>query len=159
VSLVAILDADQEGFLRSETTLIQTMGRAARNVNGTVVLYADEQSDAMRSAIEETRRRRSIQREYNEEHGHEPATIEKAVGETTLPGSRTDTGEAADIDPADGEEAARVVAQLEARMQEAADNLEFELAADIRDRIGRLREEYDLDGDEDDGVPAPGSEF
>jgi excinuclease ABC subunit B len=158
VSLVAILDADQEGFLRSETTLVQTMGRAARNVNGEVVLYADERSDAMASAIEETRRRRAIQREYNEEHGHEPRTIEKAVGETNLPGSKTDTGDAVDLDPADDDEAARVVAQLEERMQEAADNLEFELAADIRDRIGRLREEHDV-GSEDDGVPAPGSEL
>jgi excinuclease ABC subunit B len=159
VSLVAILDADQEGFLRSETMLIQTMGRAARNVNGTVVLYADDPSDAMESAIEETRRRRRIQQEYNEEHGHEPRTIEKAIGETNLPGSKTETGGTADIEPADEDEAARVVAELEERMREAADNLEFELAADIRDRIRELREEYDLDGTTEDGVPAPESEL
>jgi len=156
VSLVAILDADQEGFLRSETTLVQTMGRAARNVNGRVVLYADEPSAAMESAIEETQRRRRIQQEFNERHGHDPRTIEKPVGETDLPGSSTDTGGAASLEPDDTDEAARAIEELEARMQEAADNLEFELAADIRDRIRELRAEFDLDGsDRDDGVPAP----
>ncbi|WP_436936056.1 excinuclease ABC subunit UvrB [Halovenus marina] len=157
VSLVAILDADQEGFLRSETTLIQTMGRAARNVNGTVVLYADEVSGAMESAIEETRRRRQIQQEYNETHGHEPATIQKAVGETNLPGSKTDTDGVSGLDASDEQEAQEAIAQLEDRMQEAADNLEFELAADIRDRIRDLREDFELDDDE--GVPAPESEW
>ena len=156
VSLVAILDADQEGFLRSETTLVQTMGRAARNLNGEVVLYADDPSAAMESAIAETRRRRRIQREYNERHGHEPQTIEKEVGETNLPGSKTDTGETASLDPDDEDDAARAIESLEARMQEAADNLEFELAADIRDRIRELRAEFDLTGE--DGVPAPGVE-
>jgi excinuclease ABC subunit B len=161
VSLVAILDADQEGFLRSETTLVQTMGRAARNVNGEVVLYADDPSDAMHSAIEETRRRREIQREYNETHGLEPTTIEKPVGETNLPGAKTDTGGVAGSDPADQGEAARLVEELERRMQDAADNLEFELAADIRDRIRELREEHDLDGPDDpDGVaPEPDPDF
>jgi len=152
VSLVAILDADQEGFLRSETTLVQTMGRAARNVNGEVVLYADERSAAMERAIEETRRRREIQREYNEEHGLEPTTIEKAIGETNLPGSQTDTSDVAGDGPADAEEAARRIERLEERMGEAADNLEFELAADIRDRIRELREEFDIGGEEDEGV-------
>ena len=154
VSLVAILDADTEGFLRSETTLVQTMGRAARNVDGRVVLYADEPSGAMESAIEETHRRRRIQQEFNERHGHEPRTIEKPVGETNLPGSETDTSEAATLDPDDADDAARAVAELETRMQEAADNLEFELAADIRDRIRELRAEFDLDGG-DEGVPTP----
>jgi excinuclease ABC subunit B len=143
--------------LRSETTLVQTMGRAARNVNGTVVLYADEPSSAMEAAIEETQRRRRIQREYNEKHGHEPTTIEKAIGETNLPGSKTDTGSASERSPDNDEEAARVVEELEERMQEAADNLEFELAADIRDRIRKVREEYEM-AREDDGVPAPGPE-
>jgi excinuclease ABC subunit B len=153
VSLVAILDADQEGFLRSETTLVQTMGRAARNVNGEVVLYADDTTDAMESAIEETRRRRRIQREFNEEHGHEPRTIEKEVGETNLPGSKTDTSGVSDGEPETDEEAARQIELLEERMQEAANNLEFELAADIRDRIRDLRQEFDLDGrDRDSGV-------
>ncbi len=158
VSLVAILDADQEGFLRSETMLVQTMGRAARNVNGTVVLYADEPSAAMESAIEETNRRRRIQQAYNEKHGLEPTTIEKAVGETNLPGSKTETGGASAIDPDDEEAARQAIEQLEERMQEAADNLEFELAADIRDRIRDLRDEFDVTGD-DDGVPAPDPEW
>jgi excinuclease ABC subunit B len=139
--------------------LVQTMGRAARNVNGEVILYADDPSDAMESAIEETRRRREIQREYNEEHGYEPTTIDKPVGETNLPGAETDTGEAASLDPADADEAARAIEELEARMQQAADNLEFELAADIRDRVRDLRQEHDLDGGEDDGVPAPEPDF
>ncbi len=151
VSLVAILDADQEGFLRSETTLIQTMGRAARNLNGTVLLYADEPSNAMEAAIEETNRRRRIQREFNEKHGHEPRTIEKAIGESNLPGSKTDTGSVSTLSPDDDDEAARAIEELESRMQEAADNLEFELAADIRDRIRELRTEFEVGND--DGVP------
>jgi len=157
VSLVAILDADQEGFLRSETTLVQTMGRAARNENGEVVLYANERTDAMESAIAETRRRRRIQRAYNEEHGVEPTTIEKEIGRTDLPGAETDTGDVTRGEgPADAEAAARLVDELEARMAEAAANLEFELAADIRDRIYDLREEFDLAGEEEGVVPEPG---
>ena len=158
VSLVAILDADQQGFLRSRTTLIQTMGRAARNVNGEVVLYADEVTDAMSEAIDETQRRRRIQTEFNEEHGHEPTTIEKEIGETNLPGSKTDTGSVSGLEADDPEEAEILVEQLEERMSAAADNLEFELAADIRDRIRKLREEFEMDGG-DDGVPAPVDEF
>jgi len=155
VSLVAILDADQEGFLRSETTLVQTMGRAARNVEGRVVLYADGTTDAMESAIEETRRRRRIQREFNREHGHEPRTIDKAVGETSLPGAKTDTGGVSGVEADSIEEAEQLIERLERRMSEAADNLEFELAADIRDRIRELRETFDeLDAPEE-GVPAP----
>ncbi|WP_049997964.1 excinuclease ABC subunit UvrB [Halococcus sediminicola] len=151
VSLVAILDADQEGFLRSETTLVQTMGRAARNVNGEVVLYADDVTDSMESAIDETQRRREIQQEYNAEHGFEPRTIEKEVGETNLPGSETDTGGTATLEPDSTEEARELVADLEDRMDEAAGNLEFELAADIRDRIRELRNEFDLESK--GGVP------
>jgi excinuclease ABC subunit B len=131
------------------------MGRAARNVNGEVVLYADDVSDAMESAIDETQRRRRIQQAYNEEQGFEPQTIDKEVGETNLPGSKTDTSSVTGDGPTDEGEAALLVEQLEDRMQEAADNLEFELAADIRDRIRNLREEFDLDGGEDEGVPAP----
>ena len=154
VSLVAILDADQEGFLRSTTTLVQTMGRAARNVNGEVVLYADRVTDAMEAAIEETQRRREIQLEYNEEHGYEATTIDKPVGETNLPGSKTDTSDVS-VGDVDGEADARErIAALEDRMDEAASNLEFELAADIRDRIAELRRAFELDGDEA-GVPAP----
>ncbi|ELZ09934.1 excinuclease ABC subunit B [Halovivax asiaticus JCM 14624] len=161
VSLVAILDADQEGFLRSETTLVQTMGRAARNVNGEVVLYADEPSNAMESAIEETQRRREIQQAYNEKHGFEPTTIEKEVGETNLPGSKTDTTTVSGRELSDDEEAARYVEELEDRMDEAASNLEFELAADIRDRILEVREEFGLAGHGDDeaGIAPPAEEF
>ncbi|SDL00606.1 excinuclease ABC subunit UvrB [Natronorubrum texcoconense] len=158
VSLVAILDADQEGFLRSETTLVQTMGRAARNVNGEVVLYADEPSNAMESAIEETQRRREIQREYNDEHDLEPTTIEKDVSEANLPGSKTDTSSVSGKDLADENEAARYVEELEDRMEEAAGNLEFELAADIRDRIREVREEFELEGG-DEGIAPPSEEF
>ncbi|SDX78061.1 excinuclease ABC subunit UvrB [Halobellus clavatus] len=162
VSLVAILDADQEGFLRSETTLVQTMGRAARNVAGEVVLYADETTDAMQSAIDETRRRRRIQREYNESHGFEPATIEKEIGETNLPGSGRSETDSPDGEPDDEAEARQRIAYLEDRMSEAAENLEFELAADIRDRIRELRQEFGIrDDDEgsrgDDGVD-PGAD-
>ncbi|SNZ15549.1 Excinuclease ABC subunit B [Natronoarchaeum philippinense] len=159
VSLVAILDADQEGFLRSETTLVQTMGRAARNVNGEVVLYADDRTDAMDSAIEETQRRRKIQQEYNAEHGFEPTTIDKEIGETNLPGAETDTSGVAGDGPSDEDEAARQIEELERRMQEAADNLEFELAADIRDRMRELREEFDLDGADDGVAPEIDPEF
>ena len=158
VSLVAILDADQEGFLRSETTLVQTMGRAARNVNGEVVLYADEVTDSMRSAIDETQRRRRIQRAFNAEHGHEPTTIEKAVGETNLPGSETDTSGVTGDAPENEDEARARIEALEERMEAAADNLEFELAADIRDRIRELREDWAFDTD--DGIaPEFDSEF
>ncbi|MCU4926080.1 excinuclease ABC subunit UvrB [Halobacteria archaeon AArc-dxtr1] len=159
VSLVAILDADQEGFLRSETTLVQTMGRAARNVNGEVILYADEPSSAMESAIDETRRRREIQQAYNDEHGLEPTTIEKEVGETNLPGSKTDTSEVSGHSLEDEDEAARYVDELETRMEEAASNLEFELAADIRDRIREVREEFELAGGDEEGVAPPTEEF
>ncbi|ESP87944.1 excinuclease ABC subunit UvrB [Candidatus Halobonum tyrrellensis] len=154
VSLVAILDADQEGFLRSETTLVQTMGRAARNVNGQVVLYADDTTDAMEAAIGETRRRRQIQAEFNAEHGHEPKTIEKEVGETNLPGSETDTSGVAGADVADEDEARAQIEALEERMEEAANNLEFELAADIRDRVRELREEFEMRREEE-GVAPP----
>ncbi len=158
VSLVAILDADQEGFLRSETTLVQTMGRAARNVNGEVVLYADEPTDAMERAIEETQRRRRIQQEYNETHGTTPTTIDKPIGETNLPGAETETGDVTGDTPADAEAAAEQIEALQRRMREAADNLEFELAADIRDRIRELEAEFAVDVT--DGVaPDPDAEF
>jgi excinuclease ABC subunit B len=158
VSMVAILDADQQGFLRSETALVQTMGRAARNVNGEVILYADEVTDAMDDAMDETQRRRRIQQEFNEEHGYEPRTIEKAVSEANLPGSKTDTGGVTRNAPETDEEALEQITQLEDRMEEAANNLEFELAADIRDRIRDLREEFDV-GTEIGGVEPELDEF
>lgn len=157
VSLVAILDADQEGFLRSETTLVQTMGRAARNVRGEVVLYADEPSGAMERAIAETERRRSIQREYNERNGIEPRTIEKPIEESSLPGSDSGEPSIARMRPDDAAEAHELVEALTDRMHEAAAELEFELAAAIRDRIRELDAEFDLRATYDvrDGVPAP----
>ena len=159
VSLVAILDADQEGFLRSETTLVQTMGRAARNVDGRAVLYADETTGAMESAIEETHRRREIQTEFNEEHGHEPKTIEKPVGETNLPGSKTDTDGVSGVEADSAEKAEELIERLERRMSEAADNLEFELAADIRDRIRELKDTFDELDEPDESVPTPDTEI
>jgi excinuclease ABC subunit B len=136
------------------------MGRAARNVNGEVVLYADEVTDSMDRAIEETTRRREIQRAYNEEHGFEPTTIDKPIGETNLPGAETDTSSVAGVGPEDLEEAERHVEELQRRMAEAADNLEFELAADIRDRIRTIHEEFDVDASAGEGVaPEPDAEF
>ncbi|MEF8893280.1 excinuclease ABC subunit UvrB, partial [Halodesulfurarchaeum sp.] len=158
VSLVAILDADRQGFLRSRTSLIQTMGRAARNLGGEVVLYADEVTDAMEAAIDETRRRREIQRTFNANHDVEPTTIEKPVGDIDLPGSGETTESISDMDPSDESEAAALITELEDRMDSAAADLEFELAADIRDRIRTLQREFDLDSGiepapEDDTVP------
>ena len=158
VSLVAILDADQEGFLRSETTLVQTMGRAARNINGEVVLYADEMTDSMQSAIDETSRRRQIQRDYNEKHGFDPKTIDKPVSEMNLPGSQTDASSVGGEDVTTEEEALELIEQLEEQMDQAAANLEFELAADIRDRVSELRREYDADGG-DAGIVPEAEEF
>ena len=160
VSLVAILDADQQGFLRSETSLVQTMGRAARNVEGEVILYADTTTDAMADAIQETQRRRHIQQKFNEEHGTTPTTIEKDVSEMNLPGAETDTSSVAGEGPADEQEAAVLVEELEERMEAAANNLEFELAADIRDRMRELRQEFDIGGpDADEGVAPEAEEW
>ena len=155
VSLVAILDADRQGFLRSRTSLIQTMGRAARNVGGEVVLYAEEETDAMQDALDETRRRREIQRQFNETHDVDPTTIDKPVGEIDLPGSGEETESLSGMEPGDESEAAELITELEDRMESAAADLEFELAADIRDRIRTIEREFDLDS----GIePAPEDE-
>ena len=141
VSLVAILDADKEGFLRSETSLIQTIGRAARNAEGLVVMYADEMTPSMRSAIDETERRRAIQDAYNKEHGIVPRTIIKGIREV-LEISRTAEGETVrgrrQKKLSDQERAAEI-AKLEKEMKEAAKMLEFEYAAVLRDRIIELQ--------------------
>jgi len=144
VSLVAILDADKEGYLRSERSLIQTTGRAARNVNGTVLMYADRVTDSMRKAIGETDRRRAVQQEYNRVHGITPQTIRKAIAEPlaalceadylTVPVAEEE-GELAALPPA---EVAKRVAALRQEMRDAAKQLEFERAAEIRDRIKAL---------------------
>jgi excinuclease ABC subunit B len=142
VSLVAVLDADKEGFLRSDTALIQTVGRAARHVNGTAVLYADEITDSMRRAIDETERRRDVQIAYNKEHGIEPASIVKAVRDLTDRVRREAAPEEAGLGlgrlPTD--ELARLIRELKKQMKAAADGLEFEKAALLRDRIFELRQ-------------------
>ncbi len=145
VSLVAILDADKEGFLRAETSLIQTIGRAARNADGTVIMYADTVTGSMHRAISETERRRKIQAEYNEEHGITPQTIKKSVHEIIEATSAVsekdkkkrktaDNGATVDI-------TAKTIAELTLEMKKAAELLQFELAAKLRDEIRRLEEE------------------
>ncbi|MCU0242047.1 MAG: excinuclease ABC subunit UvrB [Vicinamibacteria bacterium] len=145
VSLVAILDADKEGFLRSGGSLIQTMGRAARNVNGTAILYADRVTDSMLHAMNETTRRRQIQQTYNEEHGITPETVRKSIGELLTSVYEADYAEIPDIEET-AEERYRTlddlegeIRLLEARMREAAKALEYEKAAELRDRIKTLR--------------------
>ena len=143
VSLVAILDADKEGFLRSETSLIQTIGRAARNAGGLVIMYADEITPSMRAAIDETERRRTIQDNFNREHGIVPKTIIKGVREV-LEISKTaegDTGGRGKKRKLSDQERAAEIAKLEKEMKEAAKMLEFEYAAVLRDRIIELRGE------------------
>jgi excinuclease ABC subunit B len=144
VSLVAILDADKEGFLRSETSLIQTIGRAARNVNGKVLMYADNVTDSMRRAIDETQRRRAIQMEYNEKHGITPATIQKAVRDVLEAKRVSDTKEyygvgKKDIADMPLDSVMLLLADLEREMKSAARALDFENAAQCRDEITRLK--------------------
>jgi len=138
VSLVAILDADKEGFLRSEKSLIQTIGRAARNVDGRVIMYADGLTDSMNRAISETNRRREIQQKYNEEHGITPQTVRSAIRDlmevTRVPDK--DAGK-----KLDDEERRMAIERLEERMLEAANNLDFEKAAKLRDQMLALRGE------------------
>jgi excinuclease ABC subunit B len=145
VSLVAILDADKEGFLRSETSLIQTSGRAARNVNGRVIFYADHVTDSMRKALDETERRRAKQGMYNQEHGIEPATILKDIHNPLVQMSNLDLYSAGPARLSDVAEALDVplaerIARLEKEMRAAAKRLEFEEAATLRDQIKELRE-------------------
>ncbi|MBR2930830.1 MAG: excinuclease ABC subunit UvrB [Clostridia bacterium] len=136
VSLVAILDADKEGFLRSETSLIQTVGRAARNVNGRVIMYADQITRSMRSAIDETNRRRTIQMAYNEEHGITPRSISKKVSDVIEIGKKADATKEKRLSRPERE---KMIAELTREMKEAASRLEFEQAAYLRDRIKELR--------------------
>ena len=149
VSLVGILDADKEGFLRGETSLIQTIGRAARNIEGTVLMYADKETAAMRTAIGETDRRRAIQIAYNEEHGITPETIVKGISDITeflMSDSKVPTKgrrrreKRTDMEPAEIE---KTIVELEEEMLAAAEELRFEYAARLRDEIRELRRELD----------------
>lgn len=147
VSLIGILDADKEGFLRSEGALIQTIGRAARNVNGFVIMYADRITDAMRKALGETERRRAIQQKYNEDHGITPQSIVKAIKDIAMEHSKKEArkGER-HIDPSKvpREELGRFISELESQMDFASQNLEFEKAAELRDEIEEIKEKYKL---------------
>ena len=150
VSLVAILDADKEGFLRSETSLVQTIGRAARNVEGQVVMYADGITDSMQRAINETNRRRKLQLEYNEDHGIDPKTIRKKVTDilelvasSDSPAGERRRRELTSRQPLDlsHDDLRRLIQSLEEEMHEAATELRFEYAARLRDEVGELRRE------------------
>ncbi len=138
VSLVAILDADKEGFLRSETSLIQTVGRAARNINGHVIMYADTVTRSMKGAIDETNRRREIQMRYNEEHGITPESVKKKVAEVIEIGKKARPENNKKLTKLQRQ---KLIDELTAEMREAARNLEFEKAAYLRDRIKELRNE------------------
>jgi excinuclease ABC subunit B len=147
VSCVAILDADKEGFLRSTTSLIQTIGRAARNLNGLAVLYADKLTDSLRNAIDETNRRRAIQQAYNEEHGIEPASIIKAIDSDLVKMANLDyvdfgvtLPKKTKLNLAGEEDLDKTIARLTKEMKEAAKNLDFEKAAELRDRLRELKE-------------------
>jgi excinuclease ABC subunit B len=142
ITLVAILDADKEGFLRSETSLIQTIGRAARNNQGHVIMYADTITDSMRNAIEETQRRREIQKAYNEAHGITPKTIEKAVREVMSVSKAIAEESALGIRSAedmDFDELKKLSDKYKKKMQEAASELNFEVAAEYRDRLIEIK--------------------
>lgn len=142
ISLVAILDADKEGFLRSETSLIQTVGRAARNAEGHVIMYADVITDSMKAAIEETNRRRMLQQKYNEEHGITPQTIKKAVRDLISISKEVAKEEAAfekDPESMDREELEKLIADMQKKMKKAAAELDFETAAELRDKLIELK--------------------
>jgi excinuclease ABC subunit B len=152
VSLVAILDADKEGFLRGETSLIQTIGRAARNIEGKVLMYADKQTDAMRAALGETDRRRAIQLAYNEEHGITAATIVKGISdiaeflqsESKLPGKGKRRRKRAATEAMTLSELETTIVELEEEMLAAAEELRFEYAARVRDEIRDLRRDLTM---------------
>lgn len=142
ITLVAILDADKEGFLRSETSLIQTIGRAARNSEGHVIMYADKITDSMRTAIDETRRRRSIQEAYNEEHGITPQTIKKGVRDLisiSKEVAKKETKLEKDPESMNEQELKELIGSIEQQMQSAAAELNFEMAAELRDRMIELK--------------------
>ena len=142
ISLVAILDADKEGFLRSETSLIQTVGRAARNAEGHVIMYADNMTDSMKAAIEETARRRKLQQKYNEEHGITPQTIKKAVRDLISISKTIEKEELRfekDPESMGREELQKLISKVEKQMKKAAADLNFEAAAEFRDKMAELK--------------------
>ncbi len=142
ITLVAILDADKEGFLRSETSLIQTIGRAARNSEGHVIMYADTITDSMRHAIDETERRRRIQQQYNAEHGITPTTIQKAVRELISISKAAEAREKdmdKDLESMDQQELEKLARELTKKMRQAAAELNFEEAARLRDRMVEVK--------------------
>ena len=142
ITLVAILDADKEGFLRSETSLIQTVGRAARNAEGHVIMYADTITDSMRRAIDETKRRRGIQMKYNEEHGITPKTIQKSVRDLISISKKVAAEEMRmDKDPESmsTKELEKLIKDVEKHMKKAAAELNFEAAAELRDKLIELK--------------------
>ncbi len=149
ISLVAILDADKEGFLRSETSLIQTIGRAARNAEGHVIMYADNMTDSMRAAIQETNRHREIQNKYNEEHGITPQTIQKAVRELISISkviAKEEVNFEKDPESMSREELEKLIAKVQKKMKQAAADLNFEAAADLRDKMAELKRQLaDMD--------------
>ena len=134
VKLVAIIDADKEGFLRSDTALIQTIGRTARNAEGRVIMYADVITDSMRRAMDETARRRKIQSEYNEKHGIVPKTIVKKIVNTLEISKKVDPAKDIDVKDIPAE-----IEKLKAIMQVASKNLDFEKCIEIRDNIAKLK--------------------
>ena len=142
ITLVAILDADKEGFLRSETSLIQTIGRAARNAEGHVIMYADTVTDSMRMAIEETKRRREIQMKYNEEHGITPQTIKKAVRDLISISQKVDSAQMKlekDPESMSRQELEKLIGEVTKKMKKAAADLNFEAAAELRDKLLELK--------------------
>ncbi len=154
VSLVAILDADKEGFLRNHRSLIQTIGRAARNVSGQVIMYADKITDSMNRAITETQRRRQIQMAYNEEHGIEPQTIRKAINDimgyvTDEAGSRTAEQVNKELAELSREEVLRIIASMEDDMAAASRDMDFEEAARLRDQVVKLRSSVEGSSEDD----------
>jgi excinuclease ABC subunit B len=173
VSLVSIFDADKEGFLRSERSLIQTIGRAARHLNGKAILYADRVTDSMQKAMSETERRRIVQTTFNQEHGIEPKSVRKNVGDimegahlmkksrtsrkqkVAEPQSDYDIG--LDVNLSSPHDAAVLIQKLEARMFEHAKNLEFEEAAALRDKVNKLREGFIISGADDSPLDAANS--
>jgi excinuclease ABC subunit B len=158
VSLVAILDADKEGYLRSVSSLIQTMGRAARHVDGHVIMYADVITGSMRQAMDETNRRRALQEAYNREHGIEPEGIRKAIRDITETLREAAEPRAAYTTRRDlpREELARAIKQLDRDMKQAARNLEFERAALLRDEITDLKQVMALqEAAERDAIAGP----